>query len=275
MRKLNVGETLFILGFSVAMLGCEISTNRFILDEYFTYYFTDYKKSLQDLGREYNIKIDYAIDNDFIDKEWQLPPHNGKAYLIDDFELARFSNVLPTVLKKYPKDLIGKNIEYVKLSRSLEFYGVGFGATNKDSSIYLSSNGRQNGYTDFYLRQGFHHEFSSILLHNYNFPVESWRSANLGGFEYLDDFKGEIKSIDEDTDLTGEEQYYQNGVIAKYSYTNYENDFNLFAQMVFNEPDRLKKLVSKYPIIKKKYLIVKEFYLSISPFFEDTFRKIL
>ena len=112
-------------------------------------------------------------------------------------------------------------------------------------------------------------------MRNYNFPVQLWMDANKAGFKYIEDYGKVLESVENDTDLAGEEQYYNNGFIAKYSYTTYENDFNLFAEMVFTEPDRLKELVNKYPLIKKKYLIVKDFYLSISPVFADTFSKIL
>jgi len=259
----------------VALPRYESLFDRKVIDDYITYYFTDYKKSLQDLGHLYGVQIVHTINGNFIRKESQLPPRNGKARQIEDFEIARFSILLPLVLQQYPAKLIGSNIRAIKLSKNLEFFGVIYGATNTVDVIYLSSDGRNNGYTDFYIKQGFHHEFSSILMRNYNFPVQQWMEANKPGFRYLVDLDKVIDSTDKDLNLKGEEQYYQDGVIAKYSYTNYENDFNLFAQMVFNEPERLKELVNKYPLIKQKYLIVKEFYLSISPFFADTFSKIL
>jgi len=259
----------------VALSRFESLIDRKAIDDYITYYFTDYKKSLQELGQLYAVQIVYTIGGNFIRKESQLPPRNGKAIQIENFEIARFSKLLPLVLQQYPAGLLGKNIRAIKLSKNLEFFGVIYGATNTVDVIYLSSDGRNNGYTDSYIKQGFHHEFSSILIRNYNFPVQQWMDANTPDFRYLVALDKVLESTDKDLNLKGEEQYYQNGVIAKYSYTNYENDFNLFAQMVFNEPDRLKELVNKYPIIKKKYLIVKEFYLSISPFFADTFSKIL
>jgi len=266
---------LVIFVVSILFLKFERAVNRELITDYFNYYTTDYKKSLQELGQQYNIQIIYNVGSDFLTKEAQQPPKNGKAPQIECFEIARFARLLPQILQQYPMKLISTNISAIKLTKQLVFYGVKYGASYTGDVIYLSNNGYGNGFTDFYIQQSFHHEFSSLLMRNYNFPVQKWLDANKPGFQYTIDFESVIASIDEDTDLGGEIQYYQNGVIAKYSYTTYENDFNLFAQMVFNEPERLKELVKKYPIIKKKYLIVKEFYLSISPFFAETFRKIL
>jgi len=255
--------------------GCSNGFDSQTLANYKIYYFSDYKGALKQLEKRYNISINYNVDDYFIDEQSKRPPSSGKATQIDDFELARFSRLLEEVLAQYPPDIVKNNIIEIRLSKTLSFFNVGYGGSNINSVIYLTSEGVGQGYTDFYIKQSFHHEFSSSLFNNYDFPKIQWLEANPADFYYHSDAANELKSIESDKDLFGEEQYYQNGIIAKYSYTNYENDFNLFAQMVFNEPERLKKLVNKYPILKKKYLIMKDFYLSISPSFTDTFNKIL
>jgi len=137
--------------------------------------------------------------------------------------------------------------------------------------MYLTDSGRKEGFTDFYIKQTFHHEFSSALMKNHDFPIERWLDANPPDVKYETDFEKYLRSIAQDRDLQGSEYFYQRGMISKYSYSTMENDFNLYAQTVFNEPKRMKDLVKKYPLIRKKYEILKEFYLSISPKFSNTF----
>ena len=42
--------------------------------------------------------------------------------------------------------------------------------------------------------------------------------------------------------------------------TNDENDFNVYAETLFTEPEKLKKLKATYPNVKIKLEKLKEFY---------------
>ena len=268
---------LAIVVIVASVIGVFISTlnnggnNKNIIHDYYIYYFTDYKKALAQLGTKYGLEIQYKVGPDFIDQQGQLPPINGKATQLDDFGIARFSIVLPKVLGQYPNVVIRDNLKYIKLSKTVSFYGVNYGGSAFGNILYLTNMGRDEGFTDFYLSQTFHHEFSSILMKQYKFPAQKWMAANPPDFKYDSDFKDVLSSIQQDRDLKGNEYFYKQGVMSKYSYTTMENDFNLFAQTVFNEPERMKMLINKYPLIKAKYEIFKGFYLSISPKFAKTF----
>ena len=245
-----------------------------IAQDYYIYLFTDYKKSLHDLEMKYDLKIDYQVGPEFIDEKGRLPPINGKAVQLDNFGIARFSKILPKVLNEYPPEVIKNNLKTIKLSKEVSFYGVRYGGSSFGHMVYLTDFGRDNGFTDFYISQTFHHEFSSVLMKNHDFPTKKWLAVNPPDVKYETDFEKYLKSIEEDRDLKGNEYFYRRGVMSKYSYTTLENDFNLYAQTVFNEPMRMKKLVIKYPLIKAKYDILKDFYLSISPDFSAYFAQI-
>jgi hypothetical protein len=244
------------------------------VQDYYVYGFTDYKKSLQDLAKTYDLTIDYQAGPEFIDAQGRLAPINGKAAQLSEFGIARFSKILPKVLAIYPPDVIKRDLKAIKLSKEVWFYGVRYGASAFGHTVYLTDGGREQGFTDFYIAQTFHHEFSSVLMKSHAFPTQQWFEANPPDVKYQTDFERYLKSIAEDRDLEGNDYYHQRGMMSKYSYSTLENDFNLYAQTVFNEPLRMKSLINQYPRMKAKYEILKAFYLSLSPGFSVWFDRI-
>lgn len=67
------------------------------------YCFINYKEKLHHIEGEYEMEIHYKIDENFIPPLWKLPPINGKATPISDFELTRYANILDDILKNIPK----------------------------------------------------------------------------------------------------------------------------------------------------------------------------
>jgi len=264
---------VIVLGVVLSNTG-QFSEIKNISQDYYEYFFKDYEKSLVELERQYGISIEYIVDSKFIDEQGQLPPTNGKATQLDDFSIARYAKILPQVLSQYPPEVFKTHIETIKLSKILSFYSTRYGGSTVDKIIYLTDDGRDNGFSDFFIRQTFHHEFSSVLMKSRDFPTQKWLDANSPEVKYETNFENFLKSISKDRDLVGNDYFYQRGMMSKYSYSTLENDFNLFAQTVFNEPERMKDLIRQYLIIKRKYEILKEFYLSISPEFSTTFKLI-
>jgi hypothetical protein len=70
-------------------------------------------------------------------------------------------------LKKYPTSALQKELKAVYFLKSMKFYNIGYGGTNSNDALYLTNNGEMLGYTELYLEQTFHHEFSSILYRNH------------------------------------------------------------------------------------------------------------
>lgn len=71
------------------------------------------------------------------------------------------------------------------MSKELIFYGKSFGATYNRTSLYIKSQGARAGFTNEFLLGVMHSEFSSILMHNYFFSENVWKSANYSAFEYI------------------------------------------------------------------------------------------
>ena len=113
-------------------------------------------------------------------------------------------------------------------------------------------------------------------MHNFKLSEERWRSAHSNHFLYKADsdpayewmfLRGHIDPVDK-------YQLLDRGLLNQYSETSVENDFNTYAEVIFTEPKRMKKLIKKYPVIHRKYQIFKAFYLAIDPGFSKAFNLI-
>ena len=59
--------------------------------------------------------------------------------------------------------------------------------------------------------------------------------------------------------------------LSKYSKTNIENDFNIYAEFVFAEPEKLRELAATYPIIAKKLSLFITAYTQFSAKYQQDF----
>lgn len=224
---------------------------------------------LNDLESKYKIKIYYKSFKEVIPKEWTSNPINANLTKISNKELKRFPRLLKEVLYKYPHAVILKNLKGVCLAKKMTFYGTQFGATNSIDIIYLTSGGENNGYTNQYLYEAFHHEFSSILLRNYNFPRNKWLSCNPKDFKYKG---GGVQAIKKNiASQKGTKSLYKKGFLAQYSLSDFEEDFNLYSEMIFVQPKIFKSLSKEYKAIDEKFKIWLSFYQSIDKSFTQDF----
>jgi len=63
--------------------------------------------------------------------------------------------------------MLAANLKAVYFLKEMAFFNTPFGGTNSADNLYLTSNGITLGYTNDYIEQTFHHEFSSILFRNH------------------------------------------------------------------------------------------------------------
>lgn len=221
-----------------------------------------------------NVKFNYA--KSIFPESWQVAPINANGKPIAVSEINRSKTIMVKALRKYPLALLQKNLWAVYFMGQMEFYGVGYGGTNTPGSLYLTNDGIPMGYSDLYLEQTFHHEYSSILFRNYTsyFNEAGWQNANLPGFTYNDPDEGvgairnNLSSQDLDTVLC------EKGFLTQYSQSGMENDINTFAQNIFSPSEGFWKLADRYPRINKKVKLLIAFYNKIHPLFtEGYFRK--
>ena len=237
----------------------------------YAYVFTDYKQTLNSLGKQYNINFIYKVNDTFIDSPLLGKNLTNKAEQISDYELSRYSILLPIIFSKYPEIIIKKDIKNIKLAHSLTLFGVSYGGTSIGNTLYLTSLGYSNGYTDSYIEELFHHEFSSVLMRKYKFNAQKFSSYNPHGFKYAQNVDDILRAITQDTSTTGNDTLYKNGFLTRYSMSTLENDVNVYAEAIFTKPKYLRNLINNYPVINKKYLVMKQFYLGINSDFSKIF----
>ena len=223
-----------------------------------------------------SVKISFRYHAGIFPPEWRKSPIYAKGGSIDSREINRSKQVTFSALTKYPSELLRLNLEAVYWLKKMSFYDVGYGGTNSNSALYLTNDGEQMGYSNNYLEQTFHHEFSSILFRNYRsfFDSSSWKLANYHDFIYNDpeDGVGAIRNNSSSQDL--DTMLCREGMLTQYALSSLENDLNTFAQNLFSPSPGFWKIVDQYPRVRRKALLLIEFYARINPVFtEEYFRK--
>jgi hypothetical protein len=223
------------------------------------------------------ILVSFRYSSSIFPAEWQAAPISAAGEAIIATETGRSKSVMAKALKKYPASALQKELKAVYFLKGMKFYNIGYGGTNSNNALYLTNNGVLMGYTELYLEQTFHHEFSSILYRNHPsfFDETAWKNANISGFDYNDPEAGvgairkNQSSQDLDTALCAK------GFLTQYSLSGLENDINTFAQNIFSPSENFWQYVDIYPRINKKAKLLIAFYNKINPLFTETyFRKL-
>lgn len=229
--------------------------------------FEDVEKTIQEIELKYGIEIKYDVTEKTIPELWRNPPSNAVAEPFARINLGRHIKILSLELKKYPADILKRNLSTIYLFSSLSFYGVQYGGTSLESSIYLTGGSKREGYSDTYFAALLHHEMSSIFYRDYQFPKAVWSSINPDGFHYAESDSQILEAIAKGEEGSNKERLYREGFLSQYGRSTLENDFNLYAEMAFTHPQQLRRIAEKYPRVRQKAELMKNFYIGISKAF--------
>ncbi len=215
--------------------------------------------------------IKCELDAGMFPQSWQTPEIKATALAVDKSEAFRSQICAEVALKHYPVELVRKNLKAVYFAKELSFYGVQFGGTNSQDTIYIANRGERAGYTGEYLVSAFHHEFSSILLRNFwdKFDEEAWVAANGPGAVYREG--GVIAIRDGMSDTTFKAKYNVDGFLNEYGSASLEEDFNTFAEALFGSDRTFWTLVDRYPRLAKKKDVIVAFYTRLDPQFTESY----
>lgn len=204
---------------------------------------------------------------------WQQAPINATGEQISSEELQRIEPIITIALKKYPERLLSVTLKSVFLTKSMSFYNVGFGGTNSNDAVYVTSDGVSKGYTTSYIEQTFHHEFSSVLFRDYPSLIDttSWKKQNDPGFDYNDPENGvgAIKNNESSQQLSTE--LAEKGMLTQYAMSALENDINTIAQNLFKPDPEFWKIADAYPKVGNKVKLLIAFYGKLSPVFTEQY----
>ncbi|HED15813.1 MAG TPA: hypothetical protein ENI64_03180 [Gammaproteobacteria bacterium] len=234
------------------------------------------ENTLRKIKKQYSVDIIYNSDVSAFPDLFRLPPASVYAKrLTNSIEhkqnIARVVGILSVELKKYPDSIVGPELNSIYLFSKMGIYNVPYGGTSIDDVIYMAIGEKRSDHNDLYITRLFHHEMSSVFFRRYKFPVDEWVKINPKGFSYKTKTDEVVKMVDENRNLDGSAVLYQQGFLDEYGKATVEEDFNMYSEMAFAQPGRLKALQEKYPAIYKKIEILKKYYLGVSVKFTSVF----
>jgi len=222
--------------------------------------------SAQEINLEDKILI-YDGKSPLFPKTWLRGKIKAMADPPDQFKITSDTTEIKLAVSKYPQNLILKEISSIYLVGELRFSGVYFTGTISNNVLYIASKANRD------IQRTFHHEFSSILLRNYapsTFETK-WKkiSPELLNCKSTTAIKDGYFSLEQNAYLL------QKGYLSTYSLSNWENDFNMYAEYIFSGDSHFWKLVDDYPLIKVKTKLVIDFYQQVHPVFTENYFRLL
>ena len=165
------------------------------------------------------------------------------------------SSLLADEMGKYPRSVLKENISHVYIVEKLTFNRQRFTGTNSTDDIYIAQLDNPE------LGKTFHHEFSSILLRKYGSDEleRKWRALSPGirGGNSASAVKAGLYSTGYDSALLVK------GYLSPYSLSNWENDFNMYAENLFGGGPEFWRIVDRYPRVRSKLDLMLDFYIRI------------
>ncbi len=242
-----------------------------IIPNYFLilFLFTFSQSSFVDTATGVKIIFDYS-DNIY-PSHWLKGDIAGKGKSLKTSEYERSKKIVLKALRKYPNSLISNNLKKIYILNQLNFFGVNYGGTFYENTLYIANSGLADGYTDSYIEKTFHHEFSSILKENHSayFDNKAWEKANSSDFKYG---KGGIDAVVNKNDNQDfSEYYFEKGVLNQYGSSSLDEDFSVYCENIFMDDLKFWEAVKTYPRVKAKVKIAMSFYKKINP--EINFKK--
>lgn len=221
--------------------------------------------------QQVNVVFEYSVYN--FPEDWRNEQINAQGQQIAIEEIPRSKRVIAKALNKYGDKLLEYNLKTVYFLKSMKFFNVGFGGTNSTDLLYLTNNGISMGYTDRYIEQTFHHEFSSILFRNYSrfFDTIAWKKANDPTFDYNDPESGVGAIRTGRSSQVLDTALARFGFLTEYSMSGLENDLNTLAQNLFSPDKGFWNIVDKYPRVKTKTRLLISFYRELEPRYTEQY----
>lgn len=217
------------------------------------------------------IVFNYSIEN--FPETWRLTPVNAEGEEIAPPEVDRSKWIMIKALGKYGVDLLEYNLKAVYFLKSMRFFNVGYGGTNSSDALYMTNNGYSLGYTDRYIEQTFHHEFSSILFRNYSQVLDTiaWKRANDPTFDYNDPESGVGAIRTGRSSQLPDTALAKYGFLTEYSMSSLENDINTLAQNLFLPDPGFWSIFDKYPKIRTKTRLLILFYNKLDDLYTEQY----
>jgi len=200
---------------------------------------------------------------------WYTEEINAQTTPLPTAEKKRTLNVLSAALEKYPIHVIKRHLAELYIFGKLEFFNQGYAGTYSENILYLANEGIAEGYSNGFIEQSFHHEFSSMLWYANPELLDTTAWKKLNNMDYGD---GGIQALIDDNDSQEfDDHYNERGFLFQYAASDLENDINSFAENLFAPTLEFRDALKKHPVLRKKMAMLIAFYTALDPSLNSSF----
>ncbi len=197
------------------------------------------------------VKIHY---NNQIPSNWRQAPIYGRGLHIKSEDRIRAEKTVKKLLTAFSNDNITNSLSHIYLFDHLCFKNIPFKFYYSNKLMFVCL-GFYNDDNKMLFDMCYDLSIKYIKEHITNSVKERWAKLNTPKFVYTSDRFNEC--FLEETDV------YDDGFLSKESRYLIETDIKIFTTYMFSDPEKLKILMGKYPVVKAKCNFIKEFLNSI------------
>lgn len=210
-------------------------------------------EEIDNLSKEYKIPIYCKLASIEYDGDPEM--EEAEQELIDKATFA-----LRSFLDSYDKRFLFKaKLTGIFIFKNIKYLDSKVGGFSDGENIWLSLRDIPQESCNTKYVKVLHHEFSSNIYNQVSYVKKLvWKKLS-HAYHFTVNF---LKKCLSDPKYAFEttEDILEKGFLRNYSMTNDENDFNIYAEMLFARPQEIKTLKEKYPNVKIKLDKLKEYY---------------
>ena len=175
--------------------------------------------------QESPVRMVTSSDPNIFPASWLSEGIRARAERLQDNQFTRTQTVLNRAQKKYPRDVLQRNLKTIYVLHRLVFSGISASGTNGGANVYIANRGVRAGFTDSRIEKTFHAELSSLLLgkHPQHLDAKAWREVNRTSFKYQKSGVTAVKK--QRSSKTFDVSAYAKGFLHEYAQSTLENDF--------------------------------------------------
>lgn len=232
-------------------------------------YFESETEQANRLSKTHQIDIQAGEPRLFFPEQFAVSDGESPILEMEMTTLADASDSLDGIeaaLTTYPPGFVAEVIDAIYLSGPMLIEGAAAGGTYSSNSIILVNLSGWNG-TNFNFEnslKGVHHELSSLVYIRSPFVIFAWQAL------LPKDWKTAASNFDALTKYKSAPDYNA-GFLSDYGKTSMGNDFNIYAEFAFAEPEKLREFAATYPIIAKKLSLFITAYTQFSAKYQQDF----
>jgi hypothetical protein len=224
------------------------------------------------LSSEHGIRVAFGDPKSFF-----VPPYNARDARLpyvemtatDEQSAATCLKAVERSLQQYPAGFVAKLIGAIFIAGDVIIGGADTGGTVGPAWIVLAGSaslGREGLYATSLI--GVHHELSSFVYRKRPETLQRWATFTPPGWKYKTGPKEMIALAD------GAVPKPETGFLSAYGSSNEENDFNVYAEKIFTEPETVARLAWKHELIRKKLDFVMAAYVAVDRRMRAVFREL-